>query len=131
MNKNHPFRERPNHQALQFDLDEDKIEIDGAGATGAIIPLPLAPRAKFNITSTMIQLLHLKGLFGGLVGDNPNMYLVNFITICKSFDNLGVGQNTIHIRLFSLSLFGKATLWLNELTSNSITNWRQLKGAFL
>ncbi|PHT33949.1 hypothetical protein CQW23_25749 [Capsicum baccatum] len=34
-----------------FDDDDD---LDGAGATGAIILPPLAPEAKFNITSTMI-----------------------------------------------------------------------------
>ncbi|PHT88682.1 hypothetical protein T459_10788 [Capsicum annuum] len=42
-----------------------------------------------------------------------------------------VGQNAIRLRLFPLSLSGEATLWLNELTPDSITNWRQLKGAFL
>lgn len=78
--------------------------MDREGATRAIVPPPLAPGAKFNITSTMIQLLHLKGLFGRLPGDDPNMYLVKFVTIYKSFDNSGVGQNAIQLRLFPLSL---------------------------
>lgn len=88
--------------------------MDGVGTTGAIIPPPLAPGPKFNITSIMIQLLHLKRLFSGLPGDDPNMYLVNFVTICKSFDNLGVGQNAMRLYLFLLSLSGEAILWLNE-----------------
>ncbi|KAF3680813.1 50S ribosomal protein L22, chloroplastic [Capsicum annuum] len=67
-------------------------------ATGEIIPPPLAPGAKFNITSTMIQLLNLKGLFGGLPGDDPNLHLVTFVTICKSFNNPKVGQNAIQLR---------------------------------
>ena len=33
----------------------------------------------------------------------------------------------IWLRLFSLSLSGEATLWLNGLTPDSITKWRQLK----
>ena len=69
--------------------------MDGEGATGPIIPPPLAPGAKFNITSTMIQLLNLKWLFCGLSGDDLNLHLVNFVTIYKSFDNPGVGQNSI------------------------------------
>ncbi|PHT36007.1 hypothetical protein CQW23_23707 [Capsicum baccatum] len=112
----------PEHRAMQIPFDDDDDDFDGAGATEAIIPPPLAPGAKFNITSTMIQLLQLKGLFGGLAGDEPNMHLINFISTCKSFDNPGVGQNAIRLRLFPLSLSGEATLWLNGLTPNSITN---------
>ncbi|KAF3635226.1 60S acidic ribosomal protein P2-4 [Capsicum annuum] len=49
----------------------------------------------------------------------------------KITSRAGMGQNAINLILFSLSLSGEATLWLNELTPNSITNWRQLKEAFL
>ncbi|PHT27732.1 hypothetical protein CQW23_32670 [Capsicum baccatum] len=81
-------RMRPDRRAMQVPFDDDDDNLDGAGST-AIIPPPLAPGAKFNITSTMIQLLQLKGLFGGLAGDDQNMHLVNFISTCKAFDNPG------------------------------------------
>ncbi|PHT32109.1 hypothetical protein CQW23_28446 [Capsicum baccatum] len=42
-------------QPVQPAFDDDDDNLDGAGATGAIIPPPLAPGAKFNITRTMIQ----------------------------------------------------------------------------
>ncbi|KAF3632447.1 hypothetical protein FXO38_26157 [Capsicum annuum] len=48
------------YQPVQYDLSDDNDGMDGAGATGAIIPSPLALGAKFNIMSTMIQLLNLK-----------------------------------------------------------------------
>ncbi|PHT40076.1 hypothetical protein CQW23_18930 [Capsicum baccatum] len=76
---------------MQIPFDDDDDDLDGAGATGAIIPPPLGRRAKFNITSTMIQLFQLNGLFSGLAGDDPNMYLVNFISTYKPFDNPGIG----------------------------------------
>lgn len=104
-----------------------KMEWTKVGESGAIIPPPLAPEDKFNITSTIIQLLYLKRLFGGLPGDDPNMHLVYFVTICNYFYNPGVGQNAIHLCLFPLSQSGKATLWISRLTPDSITNWRQLK----
>ncbi|PHT52942.1 hypothetical protein CQW23_07404 [Capsicum baccatum] len=124
-------RFKPERRAMQMPFDDDDDDMDGVGATGSIIPPPLANGDKFNITSTMIQLLQLKGLFGGLAGDDPNMHLINFISTCKSFDNPGIGQNAIWLHLFPLSLSGEATLWLNGLTPDSFKNWRQLKDAFL
>lgn len=46
----------------------------------------MTPGVKFNITSTIIKLLNLSWLFGGLPGDGVNMLLVNFVNIFKSFD---------------------------------------------
>ncbi|PHT29159.1 hypothetical protein CQW23_31244 [Capsicum baccatum] len=83
-------RLRPERRAVQILFYDDYNDLDVAGDTRSIIPPPLAPGAKFNITSTMIQLLQLKGLFGGLAGDDPNMHLINFISTYKSFHNPGV-----------------------------------------
>lgn len=61
-NQNQQTRGRGHQQpVVQFVPDNDDVDLDGAGATGAIVPPPLAPRVMFNISSTMIQLIKLKG----------------------------------------------------------------------
>ena len=60
--------------------EEDDADLDGARA----IVLPALPLGiKFTITSTMIQLLNLKGMFRGAVGYDANQHLMNFVAICK------------------------------------------------
>uniref|UniRef100_M1DJH7 Uncharacterized protein n=1 Tax=Solanum tuberosum TaxID=4113 RepID=M1DJH7_SOLTU len=43
--------------------EEDGLDLDEAGATGAMVLPALPPGVKFTITSTMIQLLNLKEVF--------------------------------------------------------------------
>ncbi|KAF3671584.1 hypothetical protein FXO37_07956 [Capsicum annuum] len=76
INRNRLFREKRVYQPVQYNLNDDDDGMDREGATGTIIPPPLARGEIFNITSTMIQLLNLKGLFGGLLGDDPNLHLL-------------------------------------------------------
>lgn len=106
----------------QFAMDDDDADLDGASTTRAIVLPPLAPRVNLNITRKMIQLFNLKRFFGGLPGDDSKMHLVNFVNICKYIDYPGVGKNTTHLRLFYLSLYREATLWMIEIAPDSITN---------
>lgn len=57
--------------------DED----DGIGVMAAIL-FPLLP-VGIKFTSTMLQMLILKGLFSGVIGDNTNQYLINIVAICQ------------------------------------------------
>ncbi|PHT30797.1 hypothetical protein CQW23_29608 [Capsicum baccatum] len=102
--REHQARFWPECRAMQIPFDDDDDDLDGAGAT---------------------ELLFLRP-WNSEPSDDPNMHLINFISTCKSFDNPGIGQNAIRLRLFPLSLSGEATLWLNGLTPDSITNWRSL-----
>ena len=49
--------------------------------TGAIIPRELPQGTKFDITSAMIHLLNLKGVFVGLPSDDPNMHVMKFVGV--------------------------------------------------
>ncbi|KAH0712190.1 hypothetical protein KY289_008149 [Solanum tuberosum] len=111
--------------------EEDNVDLDGAGATGAIVLPALPPGVKFTITSTMIQLLNLKGMFRGAAGVDANQHLMNFVAICNSQKIPRVNQTTMRLRLFPLSLTGEATYWLNEIPDDSIKTWNELKEAFL
>ncbi|KAH0765019.1 hypothetical protein KY285_000890 [Solanum tuberosum] len=55
------------HHLAHMIYDEDDADLDGAGATGAIVLPALPPGVKLTITSTMIQLLNLKAMFRGAV----------------------------------------------------------------
>ncbi|KAH0661572.1 hypothetical protein KY284_026503 [Solanum tuberosum] len=79
---------------------EDDLDLDGAGATGAIVLPTLPPGVIFKITSTMIQLLNLKDMFMGAVGDDANQHLMNFVAIWKSQEIPVVRQTTMRLRLF-------------------------------
>ncbi|KAH0698464.1 hypothetical protein KY284_012679 [Solanum tuberosum] len=73
-------RGRVQHPAHMM-YEKDALDLDGAGAI-VLHALPLG--VKFTITSTMIQLLNLKGMFRGATGDDANQHLMNFVAICKS-----------------------------------------------
>ncbi|KAK4733970.1 hypothetical protein R3W88_008231 [Solanum pinnatisectum] len=87
----------------------DDADLNGAGATGAIVLPALPPGVKFTITSTMIQLLNLKGMFRGATSDDANQHLMNFVAICKSQETPRVNQTSMRLRLFPLSLTREAT----------------------
>ncbi|XP_049349268.1 uncharacterized protein LOC125813838 [Solanum verrucosum] len=123
-------RVRAQHPAHMM-YDKDDADLDGTGATGAIVLHALPPGVKFTITSTMIQLLNLKGMFRGAAGDDANQHLMNFVAICKSQEIPGVNQTIMRLRLFPLPLTGEATNWLNEMPDDSIRIWNELKEAFL
>ncbi|KAH9780125.1 hypothetical protein KPL71_007966 [Citrus sinensis] len=69
--------------------------------------------------------------FAGMLNDDPNVHIANFLEICDTFKQNGVSDNAIRLRLFPFSLRDKAKEWLNSLPAGTITTWDGLAQKFL
>lgn len=88
--------------------------------TSAIRMPPTKGGVFFHMTSVMLYLLQMKGLFGGQAHKDKNIHLKNFIDVCNPFDIAQIPQVPIRLRLFLFYLAGDAVLWIKELPLRSI-----------
>ena len=66
--------------------------------------------------------------FHGLVSEDPNEFLFEFDILYKSYDYI---SDIWKLKAFPATLKGKELRWFMSLGRDSITNWNQMKQAFL
>ena len=82
-----------------------------ADSDGPLVFTPISQGHTLMLTSSLIQILTTRGLFSGLLYEDPHAHIAKVRAVCKSF----VGRPYLNLdvsglRLFPLSLTGEATI---------------------
>ena len=84
------------------------------------------------VTSNLMQMLTTRGLFSGLLFEDPHAHIAKLRSVCKScVGRPDLDMDVIGLRVFPLSLMGEAAIWFTEFPYNSIYTWEHLKDVFL
>ena len=104
-----------------------------AESNGPLVFPPVPQGHTFEATSRLIQMLTARGLFSGLLNeDPPHAHKAKVKEVCKScVGRPDLDLDVIGLRMFPLSLTGEAAIWFTELPYNSIFTWNQLRNIFL
>ncbi|KAJ8768975.1 hypothetical protein K2173_023970 [Erythroxylum novogranatense] len=98
---------------------------------------PMSPIIRPTITAASFEIPHSitsmvrASQFGGLPLEDPNTHLETFLDICDLFNQNGVLEDAVRLRLFPFYLRDKARAWLASLQSGSITTWDEMMRLFL
>ncbi|GAU40459.1 hypothetical protein TSUD_134610 [Trifolium subterraneum] len=89
---------------------------------------PVNP-ASFDIKNTVLSALK-ENQFSGGESECPNIHLSRFYEACGYTDPTGISESNKKLRLFPLSLTGRAKDWIDTLPPNSIATWDELELKF-
>jgi len=65
----------------------------------------------FQIKPALLQ-VNKQNQFGGVISEDPNSHMENFLAICDTLKINGVSDDAIRLRVFPFSLRDKAKSWL-------------------
>ena len=92
----------------------------------------LPPGHTFVVTSILMQMLTVRGLFSGLPSEDSHAHIAKVRAVCKScVGRPDLDLDVIGLRVFPLSLTGEAAIWFTELPYHSIFTRNKLRDIFL
>ncbi|XP_039047066.1 uncharacterized protein LOC120187415 [Hibiscus syriacus] len=74
----------------------------------------------------MFDMLYLIGQFGGAPHEDARQHVRAFLEVCDSFQQQGVHEDVLKLKLFPYSLNYRVRAWLNGVLSGSIKSWADL-----
>ena len=84
------------------------------------------------VTSSLMQMLTARGLFSGLLFEDPHAHIAKVRAVCKScVGRPDLDLDVIGLRVFNLSLMRETAIWFTEIPYNSIFTLDQLRDVFL
>ncbi|XP_069148231.1 uncharacterized protein [Solanum lycopersicum] len=99
---------------------------------GPLVLPPLPQAHIFVITSSLMQMFTIRGLFSGLPSEDPHTHIAKLRSVCKScVGRPHLDMNIIGLRVFPLSVTEEDAIWFTELSYNSTYTWDQFKNMFL
>jgi hypothetical protein len=104
----------------------------GELCTPDIVDLPILNLTEierlFEIKTSTIHMVQHSPFTGK---EDPNLHLQAFIQLCQTFNMDGVTQDQMRVRLFPLSLLGKALQCFHSQPAETVQNWNALMKAFM
>ena len=103
----------------------------GLGGARQSITRPTIEANNFEIKPALLQMIQSTVQFYGMLNEDPNDHIANFLEICDTLKYNGVTNDALRLRLFPFTLKDKAKAWLKSQPPGSFTNWNDLARAFL
>ena len=93
------------------------------------IAAPTTEATSYEIKPALLNPVMKEQFFGA--GDAAALHLNDFVELCDMQKYKEVDGDIVKLKIFSVSLRGRAKEWLQSLPRNSIDSWDKCKDAFI